>query len=91
MATRGKVKLKPARHRPRPSNLQIRLIDELGGPSAVARELVRRMALDEMTPQAVSMWKRRGIPFGYRIHLVKWAVEEGISVPKGFVDGIVTG
>lgn len=38
------------------------VITALGGPSAVSR-------LVNLTPQAVSMWKSRGIPEGWRFFL----------------------
>lgn len=77
--------LPPARPwAPRPSPAQIQLIDDLGGPARVAAIVAARTGYP-LRPQAVSLWKRRGIPHGYRIHLVHEAVERGLAVPEGFL------
>lgn len=55
-------------------------IDNLGGPHAVAREINKRLNTD-MTGQAVSNWKRRGIPWRYRGTLVMMAQEQDLNCP----------
>lgn len=42
----------------------VRVIDALDGPTGVAA-----LCGDEITPQAVSQWKRAGIPPGWRMYL----------------------
>ena len=73
---------------PQPSEAQAKLIDELGGPKAVAKIVSRRIGLsgeNALTPQCVSMWKKRGIGFGYRAVLAIEARERGVGVPAGFL------
>lgn len=71
---------------PRPSAAQIKLIDDLGGPTAVARLINERLALEApLRPQAASMWKRRGIPYRYRAALAIEAQARKLRVPHGFL------
>lgn len=73
-----------APYAPEPSAEQAKLIDDLGGPLAVS-EMVRARTGHKNTPQAISMWKRRGIPYRYRAALMIEAQERGIGVPAGFL------
>lgn len=71
---------------PRPSAAQSRLIDNLGGPTAVSKAINTRLELDPpITPQAVSMWKVRGIPYRYRACLTIVARDKSLRVPDGFL------
>jgi hypothetical protein len=73
---------------PQPSPAQSELIDALGGPSAVAGIIQVRIGY-QLTPQAISTWRRRGIPFRYRPHLSREAGERGIELPPNFLLGEV--
>lgn len=80
--------LVPARpHSPRPSAEHSALIDALGGPKVVAKAVSRRIGLTDkpLSPQAASMWRRRGIPYRYRLAMVREATERGVAVPAGFL------
>lgn len=72
---------------PRPSPAQVKLIDDLGGPKAVADAINERLSLD-LTGQAVSNWRTRGIPYCYRGTFVMLAQKTDISLPGDFF-GIV--
>jgi len=61
------------------------LIDALGGSVAVAKLIKRRLEVD-ITYNAVTNWKKRGIPDGYRPCLIVAAEEIGTAVPKLFLD-----
>lgn len=75
-------------HTPSPSQEQQALIENLKGPTVVADEISKRLVLDPpLTPQAVSMWKKRGIPYCYRGMLCRMAGERGIAVPPDFLVG----
>jgi len=63
---------------------QIQLITDLGGPTVVAKEINARMRGALITSQAVSNWKRRGIPFRYRGTLVVLAQAKGVQTPSNF-------
>lgn len=69
---------------PEPSAAHVKLIDDLGGPRVVARELSARLHLEEFTGNAVSNWKRRGIPWRFRGPLVVLAQELDVAVPDNF-------
>ena len=71
---------------PDPSEEHIRLIRRIGGPTKVASLVNDRLRLPRpLTPQAVSNWLRRGIPFRYRATLALAASELGFGVPAGFM------
>lgn len=75
-------------HSPRPSPAQSQLLDAIGGPKKVAELVNDRLKLegdDALLPQAVSMWKVRGIPYRYRAILAIEARERSIGVPAGFL------
>lgn len=76
-------------HAPRPSPEHSALIDALGGPKVVAKAVSQRIGLTKkpLTPQAASMWRRRGIPYRYRLAMVREAAERGVAVPAGFLGG----
>ncbi len=38
-----------------------------------------------LTEQAVSNWKRRGIPLGKRVRFMALAAERGVAVPDDFL------
>lgn len=61
-------------------------IDELGGPSAVAA-IIQPCIGRLVHPQAISNWRRRGVPYRYRIHLALVAQARGIGTPDGFLGG----
>lgn len=73
------------RRTPEPSEAHWTLVEDLGGPTAVAEILKRRLDLEDYSPQAVSMWRRRGIPFAYRPCLAAEATERHIYVPSDFL------
>lgn len=72
-------------HSPSPSEAQCNLIDALGGPTTVA-EIISEKYGHDYSPQMVSNWKRRGIPFAFRPHLAEIARRAGAAVPDGFLD-----
>lgn len=78
----------PADTRPpygaRPSAEQKKLIEDLGGSGAVSEILLKRTGF-AVTPQAVSLWKARGIPHAYRQDLAAEAEARGVVVPEGFL------
>jgi hypothetical protein len=53
------------------------LIDDLGGNTALAKEL-------SLTPHAISNWRTRGIPWKMRPTIARMAGERGISLPQDF-------
>ncbi len=70
---------------PKPSADQVKLIDDFGGPKAVADAINERLKLPKpMTGQCVSNWKRRGIPFRFRGTLVVLAQAKGVNCPEDF-------
>lgn len=72
-----------APHAPAPSDAHAKLIDDLGGPKKVADAINARLGTNH-TGQAVSNWKRRGIPYRYRGPLVVMAQENDVSAPPDF-------
>ena len=68
-----------------PSAKQRKLIDDLGGPVSVAKTIKQRTG-QTLTPQAVSNWRSRGIPFAYRASLALEAAGRDIGVPKNFLN-----
>ncbi|MCH8136901.1 MAG: hypothetical protein IIB77_13060 [Proteobacteria bacterium] len=68
----------------RPSVEQRELIDNLGGPTEVGKIIQRRTG-HQLTPQAISNWRVRGIPFRYRAPLALEAGERNIGVPIDFL------
>jgi len=63
---------------------QSELIDRLGGAKKVAGMLSRRTG-DVTSPQSVSNWRRRGIPFRFRAAMALEAGERGVGVPGNFL------
>lgn len=59
------------------------MLRDLGGPAKVSR-LVKDRLGTEITPEAVSMWIKRGVPFRYRGCLVMLAQEQKVDVPPDF-------
>jgi hypothetical protein len=55
------------------------LITDLGGPTAVARELDQR-------PNTVGNWKLRGIPWKFRHRIAALAEQKGLTVPAAFLE-----
>ncbi len=53
------------------------LIDQLGGNRVLAEKL-------QVTPNAVSNWRDRGIPWRLRPAIARMAVEGGIALPTDF-------
>ena len=68
---------------PKPSTDQAKLIDDLGGPKAVADAINAKYGTN-FTGQCVSNWKRRGIPYRWRGPLVVLAQSKDISAPADF-------
>jgi hypothetical protein len=56
-----------------------KLIDELGGSTAVSRDLGAE------TPQVVSNWRRRGVPWRWRVKVAALAKKKRVKVPAGFM------
>jgi len=52
-------------------------ITALGGTAKVARAM-------EVKSQLVSLWKKRGIPWRYRMRFVDYANRINVEIPKGF-------
>lgn len=63
------------------------LIDALGGPTKVARDIELELELDEgkFSSQTVSNWKRRGVPPDIRQTVANIALRKGVAVPEGFL------
>ena len=55
------------------------LIESLGGNRSVADEVGAK-------PTAVANWRKRGIPWKYRVPVGKMAATRGVVVPSGFWD-----
>lgn len=73
-------------HSPSPSPAQCALLDALGGPKEIAAHVSASLnLLPCLKPQAVSNWRRRGIPYAYRPILQRMAKHAGISVPDEFM------
>lgn len=53
------------------------LIDDLGGNSALAKALGR-------SPNAISNWRKRGIPWKVRPLIARMAAEKAIALPADF-------
>lgn len=53
------------------------LIDSLGGNTALAEQL-------SCTPNAVSNWRTRGIPWRLRPVIARMATERGVPLPSDF-------
>jgi len=68
----------------RPSIEHRKLIDDLGGPTEVVKMMHVRTG-HKLTPQAVSNWRTRGIPFRYRAPLALEAGARHIGVPFDFL------
>lgn len=62
---------------------------DLFGPTRVANELnkLKKGRKRSLTPQAVSMWRRRGVSIWFRHAFADLLIREGHAVPKGFVRG----
>lgn len=56
------------------------LIDQLGGNKALAEKL-------RVTPNAVSNWRERGIPWRLRPAVARMAAENGFALPDNFWGG----
>lgn len=56
-----------------------KLIVELGGTGAVASALGQQ-------DSAVSMWKRRGVPWRWRPAVAELAEAKGVELPEGFLE-----
>jgi hypothetical protein len=69
---------------PAPSEELTRLIDELGGPQAVADLVEQRLGI-RLRRQAVSAWRNRGIPYRYRAALAIAARERAVGLPPNFL------
>ena len=70
---------------PEPSEAHTKLLDDLGGPKAVTDAINAMLALSTpMTGQAVSNWKRRGIPWRFRGPLVVIAQNKDVATPADF-------
>lgn len=72
------------KYAPEPSEEQVKLIEDLGGPWAVARALKNEFGFEGFTGNAVSNWKRRGIPWRFRGPLVVLANKKGVDLPPDF-------
>ena len=68
---------------PEPSPEQAKMIEDLGGPKSVANAINERLTTD-LTGQAVSNWKTRGIPYRFRGLLVVMAQAKGVATPPDF-------
>jgi hypothetical protein len=69
---------------PVPTPEQAKLLADLGGASRVA-EVLRARTQRPLSPQAVSNWIKRGIPFRYRAPLAIEARERQLEVPPNFL------
>jgi hypothetical protein len=61
----------------------IELIDSLGGPKCPSDSLRRRSRV-HITPQAISLWKRRGVAWKHRQVIAEMARENGLPLPHNF-------
>lgn len=53
------------------------LIDDLGGNAALAKAL-------GLTPNAISNWRKRGIPWKVRPTVARMAAEKAVALPPNF-------
>jgi hypothetical protein len=53
------------------------LIDDLGGNAALAKAL-------GLTPNAISNWRKRGIPWKVRPTVARMAAEKAVELPVNF-------
>jgi hypothetical protein len=62
------------------------LIDKFG-PTFIANYLNSQKKPSEkpLTPQAVSMWRKRGISVWFRQNFAEFLILHGVAVPKDFV------
>lgn len=74
---------------PRWIKAQSDFIDQLGGPERVANLLIAHRSVHVISHQAVSHWRRRGVPFRHRPLLSSIALGLGIAVPEGFLSPTV--
>ena len=54
-----------------------KLIDDLGGNTALAKAL-------DLTPNAISNWRTRGIPWKMRPAIARLANEKAVPLPNDF-------
>lgn len=80
---RRPCKKRAAAYSPEPSPAQAKLIEDLGGPKSVADAINKRLDMD-LTGQAVSNWKTRGIPYRFRGLMVVMANEKPVATPDDF-------
>jgi len=59
---------------------------DIFGPTKIANELNANKKKDQkpLTPQAVSMWRKRGVSVWFRNAFAELLIRSGHSVPKGF-------
>ena len=69
--------------KPKPCEAHTQFIEDLGGPKALADEINYRLR-SGLTGQAISNWKRRGIPYRYRGVMIVIANERDVSTPPNF-------
>lgn len=73
-------------HSPTPSPSQCALIDALGGPKTIADKVSDTLNITpRLKPQAVSNWRRRGIPYAYRPILQRMARSAAVRLPDDFM------
>lgn len=60
------------------------LVDALGGATKISNDLKSRQNPIDITPQAVSMWRRRGVSIYVRNVIAEMLIQAGVPVPKGF-------
>lgn len=60
-----------------------KLVDDLGGPTAVAA-YCRKRGKTKLTSNAVSMWRRDGVAHRWRNIVAAMAAAGGVKLPKGY-------
>lgn len=67
----------------KPSPGQVAVIKGLGGPTTVA-EICDNLLGYRYTPQAICMWKKRGIPPAFKAQLAAEARRRGVKIPADY-------
>jgi hypothetical protein len=64
-----------------------KLITDLGGPTALAREIEveLHLAAGAFSQRAIPNWRKRGVPPDMRQTVAAIALRKGVAVPAGFL------
>lgn len=65
------------------------IIDRLGGHKDLSERL-QQVAGAEFKLDTVYRWRKDGIPWRWRAHVVRLAKEKGVALPDDFLPGVET-